>query len=674
MIRKFLAWMTWGVLVGCLGSVFAQGADEPETRRISVSFKPDKTAVPKVGVPKPKKERLAPELRALKHVDGRLLGRTDRGEAVIETQKKNADALFSKSAELGLRVSSEPDEFIPINQLILSYEAGKKPTEKSLKKAGLRIVDGGDYETGTFLIVEPIEKSGLTSKTVKALETIEDVTRAYPSHIITLPPQPPNEPPNDPGAEKAVEKSSKRLKASPSNSSTPSPVIPEDELFGQLWGMKQINAPVAWTSGVKSPVIVAVIDTGIDYNHSDLRANVWTSPSGTHGFNAIPGSDRNNPMDDNGHGTHCAGTIAAVANKSGVVGVNWEVKVMGLKFLDRAGRGSDFAAIRCIDFAIANGAKVLSNSWGGYSEIPELEEAIERAQRSGALFIAAASNDNLNNDGANPSYPSSYLADNIISVMSVDLGGAKSSFSNYGARSVDLAAPGRNILSTYPGGGFKPLSGTSMATPHVAGAAALLWAHPKFKQADWRGIKDALLKNVSKQSGLANLCGSGGILDLQFMGDSSGGEPTPPVTPSPVTPSPVTPQPVTGSVLVAYQKFVDPIQVTDQANVLKIRVELAEESDVLIRADSSVTSTANVKTVSTGFLNEEDPERRWEGSARRLSVKSSRWSPVVASYVVRLGRGSHHLYWKVWDDDSTGNTLTLNAGTMTVEAFPIRKQ
>lgn len=663
MIRKFLAWMTWGVLVGCLGSTFAQGADESEMKRISVSFKADKTAVPKVGVPKPKKERLAPELRALKHVDGKLLGRTDKGEAVIETQKKNADALFSKSAELGLRVSSEPDEFIPINQLILSYEAGKKPTEKSLKKAGLRIVEGGDYETGTFLIVEPIEKTGITSKTVKALETNEEVTRAYPSHVITLPPQPPNEPPNDAGAEKAIEKQSKRIKVSQANSSTPSPVIPEDELFDQLWGMKQINAPVAWTSGVKSPVIVAVIDTGIDYNHPDLRANVWTSSSGTHGFNAIPGSDRNNPMDDNGHGTHCAGTIAAVANKFGVVGVNWDVKVMGLKFLDRAGRGSDFAAIRCIDFAIANGAKVLSNSWGGYSEIPELEEAIERAQRSGALFIAAASNDNIDNDGANPSYPSSYLTDNIISVMSVDPGGAKSSFSNYGMRSVDLAAPGRNILSTFPGGAFRQQSGTSMATPHVAGAAALLWAHPKFKQSDWRGIKEALLKNVSKQNGLANLCGSGGILDLKFMADSSGGEPTPPVTP----------QPVSGSVQVVYRKFVEPIQVTGHDNVLKIRVELAEECDVLIRADSSVTAAANVKTVSTGFLNEEDPERRWEGSARRLSVKASRWTPVVASYVVRLGRGSHDLYWKVWDDDSTGNTLTLSAGTMTVEAMPIRK-
>ncbi len=536
-----------------------------------------------------------------------------------------------------------------------------------MAKAGLKIVKDkdfdGDHEKGTLLIVEPIEQTGITSKTVSALDANKEVTKAYPSHRIQLPPQPPKNAPNGAGTEKKVEQQSKRIKVNQAAPMAPNPVIPNDPEFGQLWGMKQINASVAWTSNTSSPVIVAVIDTGIDYNHPDLKPNLWASPSGAFGFNAIPGSDPNDPYDDNGHGTHCAGTIAAVGgNKYGVAGVNWNVKVMGLKFLDSEGSGDDFDAIRCIDFAIGNGAKVLSNSWGSYAEVPEIEEAIGRAQLSGALFIAAASNDRVNNDGANPSYPSSYDADNIIAVMSVDPNGSMSSFSNYGARSVDLAAPGRDILSTLPAENFEMKSGTSMATPHVAGAAALLWGHPKYKLADWSEIKTALLQNVSKQSGLTNRSLSGGILDLKFMG----GQSKPPVDPS-------KPLPVAGSILLAFEKFIAPIQVTDRGNVLKVHVDLTEECDVLIRADSSITASANIRNVSIGFLNEEAPERRWQGSARRLSVKADRWTPVVASYVVRLECGSHDLYWKVWDDDSTDKPLTLNAGTMTVEAIPIRK-
>ncbi len=661
MIRKFLAWMFWGVLASCLGSVWAFAADKPEMKRITVSFNAVKNAAPRIGL----SPKFSPELRALMHVEGKLVGRTAKGEAVIDAQKHHADNLESKSEEFDLTVGSAPAKFTPINRLILSYTAGQKPTEESLKKAGLRIVKDkdvdGDYEKGTLLIVEPIEKSGITSTTVRALEANEEVTKAYPSHRIQLPPQPPKDPPNGVGAEKKIEKQSKRIKA---NVQAPSFVTPNDTFFDRLWGMKQINAPVAWTSGVSSSVIVAVIDTGIDYNHPDLKDNVWTAPNGAHGFNAIPGFHPNNPMDDNGHGTHCAGTIAAVGNNdSGVAGVNWDVKVMGLKFLDADGGGDDFDAIRCIDFAIENGAKVLSNSWGGYEEVPELEEAIGRAMANDILFIAAASNDHGNNDGPNPSYPSSYAANNIIAVMSVDPNGGISSFSNFGARTVDLAAPGRDILSTVPDENFDFKSGTSMATPHVAGAAALLWGRPKYKNMKFQDIKDALMQNVSKQSGLTNRCVSGGILNLTFLG----GEPVDPIDPD-------KPLPATGSVLLASEKFVEPIQVTDHDNVLKIRVKLTEECDVLIRADSSITAAANVRNVSTGFLNEENPERRWQGSTRRLSVKADRWTPVVASYVVRLGSGSHDLYWKVWDEDSTGKTLTLNAGTMTVEAIPIRSK
>ena len=200
-----------------------------------------------------------------------------------------------------------------------------------------------------------------------------------------------------------------------------------------------------------------------------------------------------------------------------------------------------------------------------------------------------------------------------------------------------------------------------MATPHVAGAAALVWGNRKYKSMNAQQIKNVLMQNVSKQSGLTSRCVSGGILDLAFLGGAPDDTDPPP-------------PPVTGSGMLASGKFIEPKEIIDGDNVLKVRIKLTEECDVLIRADSSITSAANVKNVSTGFLDAENVENRWQGSARRMSVKASRWTPVVASYVVRLGRGSHDLYWKVWDDDASGNTLTLNAGTMTVEAIPVRSK
>ena len=233
MIRKFLAGITWGVLASVLGSVCTLAADNPEMTRFTVSFKSDKEVVPKSKKP----PKFAPELRALMHVEGKLVGRTLKGEAVIEAQKKHADTLESQSVEIGLTVGVAPENFTPINRLILSYEAGKKPTELSLKKAGLRIAKDndfdGDYEKGTLLIVEPIEQTGITSKTVVALDANKEVTKAYPSHRIQLPPQPPK----DAGAEKKVEKQSKRIKVSQAAPMAPGFVTPNDPQFGQLWSL-----------------------------------------------------------------------------------------------------------------------------------------------------------------------------------------------------------------------------------------------------------------------------------------------------------------------------------------------------------------------------------------------------------------------------------------------------
>ena len=276
--------------------------------------------------------------------------------------------------------------------------------------------------------------------------------------------------------------------------------IPDDELFNQLWAMKNtgqtggtpgcdIAAVEAWnrTTGNNS-IIVGVIDSGVDYTHEDLRDNMWINEGeipddgidndgngvidDVYGYNAV--DDNGDPMDDNRHGTHCAGTIAASGNNGvGVAGVCWNAKIMALKFLDSTGHGDTANSLSCIEYAVKNGAKILSNSWGGGAYSYALKEMIDAAGAQGVLFVAAAGNDGVDND-ADPHYPSSYACENIISVMSTDHNDKRSSFSNYGLNSVHIGAPGSDILSCKIGGGYLKLSGTSMATPHVSGAAALL--------------------------------------------------------------------------------------------------------------------------------------------------------------------------------------------------------
>jgi len=263
--------------------------------------------------------------------------------------------------------------------------------------------------------------------------------------------------------------------------------IPNDPGFSQLWGLRNtgqtggtpradISATTAWdTTTGNGSVIVAVIDTGVDYNHPDLQANILRD-----GANKVVGYDFANndadPMDDNEHGTHCAGTIGAVGNNgTGVVGVCPSVKIMPMKFLAGDGSGSTSDAIKCIDWAREKRANVMSNSWGGGGSSQLLLEAIQRAEAAGILFTAAAGNDGANND-TTASYPANYRdrCANVVSVAASDDNDSLADFSNYGSRSVDIAAPGVGILSTTPGGSYSTFSGTSMATPHVSGAAALI--------------------------------------------------------------------------------------------------------------------------------------------------------------------------------------------------------
>jgi len=295
---------------------------------------------------------------------------------------------------------------------------------------------------------------------------------------------------------------------------------PSDPRFPDLWGMENngqtggttgadIRAVGAWATWTGDPNFrVAVIDTGIDDAHPDLEPNVWTNPTeipnngidddgngyvdDVHGFNFL--SNNGKSTDDNGHGTHVSGTIGAVANnRTGVVGVNWRCKVIALKFLSAGGSGSTSDAIRAMQYVLENGIRVSNNSWGGGDYSQALYDTIKEAQRIGHLFIAAAGNDHVNND-VFPHYPSSYDLPNIISVAATDHNDELADFSNYGATSVDLAAPGVDILSTLPDSRYGTLSGTSMAAPHVAGVAALLMSrHPDWS---WRQVKDRILSTA----------------------------------------------------------------------------------------------------------------------------------------------------------------------------------
>lgn len=324
--------------------------------------------------------------------------------------------------------------------------------------------------------------------------------------------------------------------------------IPNDPLFSELWGLNNtgqnggtpdadIDAPEAWDIATGSnQIIVAVIDTGVDYTHPDLASNMWVNSAE---FNGTPGVDDDgngyiddiygydfvnndgNPMDDHYHGTHVAGTIGGVGNNGqGVAGVCWNVKIMALKFLDSSGSGYDSDAIECIQYAILMGANLSSNSWGGGGYSQSLKDAIDAAGNANQLFIAAAGNNYGNNNDINPSYPASYTSENIISVLATDRYDNMSSFSNYGPTSVDIGAPGSDILSCQPGSNYQYLNGTSMATPHVSGAAALVWSFSP--SMPYQDVKNLLIQTADKTPAMAGRCVAEGRLNLYNAINESG--------------------------------------------------------------------------------------------------------------------------------------------------------
>ena len=320
---------------------------------------------------------------------------------------------------------------------------------------------------------------------------------------------------------------------------------PNDELFSQLWGMNQaanndIDAPEAWDIYTGDPNYrIAIIDTGIDFNHPDLQGNIWVNPGETpndgidndgNGYiDDVSGWDftgtglgtkfvngDNNPQDGDGHGTHVAGTIAGKGNNGiGVTGVVWGAKIVPLKFLGDDGSGSTANAILAVDYCRINGIKLSNNSWGGGGSSTALRTAISNAGAADHLFVAAAGNSSLNIDGLLKSYPASYNLANQINVAATTATGTMASFSNYGRTSVHVGAPGNAIVSTYSttavgSTGYASLSGTSMAAPHVTGVAALL----RGRMPGWTvaQVKAAILSTVKPLSSLTTRTVTGGTV------------------------------------------------------------------------------------------------------------------------------------------------------------------
>jgi len=320
---------------------------------------------------------------------------------------------------------------------------------------------------------------------------------------------------------------------------------PNDPDFGKLWGMEKIEAEAAWdkTTG-DSDVIVGVIDSGISLGHQDLEGNIWVNPvdpvngidddgngyiDDVNGWDFVMNDSDPNPDDPDNetHGTHVAGTVGAVGNNgTGVVGVNWSVSIMALRFLgfdDTFGEsiGTSSDAISAVRYSTSMGAAITNNSWGGGPFNSILENAIQSANTAGIPFVAAAGNDGSNNDSI-PTYPSSYEVTNVISVAATDRSDELAGFSNFGQTSVDLAAPGVEIYSTLPGDKYGNSSGTSMASPHVAGALALLKAaEPTIGGS---ALKSRLLSSVDSVDSLNGKVQTGGRLNVRKLLGVSGGD------------------------------------------------------------------------------------------------------------------------------------------------------
>jgi subtilisin family serine protease len=419
------------------------------------------------------------------------------------------------------------------NQLIVKFVTDLKTSAKEslLLSVGAKTIR--NFRASGASLIEYQDKAGVSElrKRARRLKAKSAVEYVEANTVISLGDEVPSQP-----------QLSKARRANPLSEQN----IPNDERFEELYGLHNtgqtggtadadIDAPEAWAVVTGSrDVLVAVIDTGVDYTHPDIADNYWNNPGET-GLDA-DGNDKttngidddgngyiddfrgwdfvnsdNDPIDDNDHGTHCAGTIGGHGNEgTGVAGVNWEVSIVGVKFLSAGGSGSLADAVSAIEYSTTLGVFLSSNSWGGGGFSETMNAAIEEAEAQGILFIAAAGNLTSDND-VSPHFPSSYEGSNVIAVAATDHDDGMASFSSYGLLSVDVGAPGVDILSSVPGNEYNKFSGTSMATPHVAGLAALIKS--AYPDAESAMIKSRILNTVDPVTALDGKVATGGRIN-----------------------------------------------------------------------------------------------------------------------------------------------------------------
>ena len=373
----------------------------------------------------------------------------------------------------------------------------------------------------------------------------------------------------------------------------------DDPLLGTQWGLERIHAADAWdvTTG-SADALVAVVDTGVDADHPDLSANLVP------GWDFVDGDATPDDESANGHGTHVAGIVGARGdNGVGISGLAWTLRLMPLRFLDASGSGTIVDEVQAFAYAAAAGARIVNASFGGAGYSQAERDAI--ASAPGTLFVAAAGNDGADDD-ADPHYPCAYDLPNLICVTASDRADGRLPSANIGVRSVDLAAPGEDIESTVPGGGWAAMSGTSMAAPHVTGAAALLLAtQPAARPAD---LVEALTSSADPLSAFSGATVSGGRLDapaaLRALRVAAASASTGAV------PNPVTPSSVTASATAAADAPVVAAEPATQARAAqlpapaKLKVRRAEirgaRLDVLAEITRKATGTVDVTYRSRG--------------------------------------------------------------------------
>lgn len=619
--------------------------------------------------------KLAPGLQVAVQKKAIFVGKSIYGDMVLQDPGEDTSDLENVNATGGV-----DDE---IRQLIVSYEGKERPTDAELSQAGFNVLD--DVKDSEFLVVTPKaltareqqvhRASGVSHNELMGLAALKQIGSIEANFAMSIPePQPAQ----ILSAEEAVT------------------LLDNSSELGPLWGIRDTKAPeVPGFATPKREIIVAVIDTGVDYTHPDLVDNMWVNEreqngrtgvdddgngviDDVYGASFVNNGKSGDPMDDQGHGTHCAGTVAGVANGTGVIGMA-QVKIMALKFLGRNGSGSTSDAIKCINYARMMGAHILSNSWGSAGNVsPTLLQAIRQAQQNDLLFIAAAGNSNQDNDRISNS-PSNAEVPNVIAVGSINFNDGRSRFSNFGLRTVDIGAPGgtssgtrsEDILSTYLNHKYAYLAGTSMATPHVSGAAALIMASPQYQDASYLTIRNAILDNARPNGALRQFWPEGRELDVSFLtngsddgsgrdGAGSGGGDT--TEPQPVPPI------ASGSNGQFYHRSGQTI--TSKRVLTSRTITLDSPAIVVIQAGSSATMDRKPATFATGLSIGSQPQK----ASYRLATTTARnhYLSFGTSLTTRLPAGTHRIEWWV-NVSQNASVIVRGGGSLDVQAFEVNE-